>query len=146
MKKKISESSTKDLKKFFEDRGIVLKEEEVKEYNIESMYKNRKITQFIENPILTDLKDNTDIIPNIITLLRTPNNPKRQLMLEAEKGMSVEEIIRYIDSMSKPVKKSVWNNKWLVMCLLTIIMVAIALAIHRISLYLGFIPPKRPKF
>lgn len=150
MIKEIQNPVASKIKELFENQGIVLTKNDIEiiqnnhkelKEKINDIYKNKKIIQFIAYPIITDLYSNQDIVPDILVMLRKPDNKLTKTLLKDNPGMTLEEIISYIERIEDNKPKSFFMNKCVACLIMLLIMIVVAFLTFKWGQSAGYFTP-----
>jgi len=92
---------------------------------------NKKLVQFYNNPVISDLHDHKEIIPFIIQAIQTPGNPLRKAALKANPKATIKEIVKHLEDIAMGVQP-IWKNNWVMIPMIGILVFFIAYLIHTV--------------
>lgn len=104
---------------------------------IDEVYKNKKVIQFSDYPVVTDLLESPEIAQDIINELRKPGNTMNEVLLRENQRMTTESIINYIEWIIKNQKKSIWSNKWVITLIAALIILLLSFVIFKFTQKIG---------
>ena len=78
---------------------------------IDEAYKQRKLKQFLEYPILSNIKDNVEIARDVIRAIRDKENPLCSILLKDNPKISQETLVNYIERMILEDKEAKENSR-----------------------------------
>jgi len=110
------------ISEVFEDKGIVLSLSQLTNFNVPSpanlgneinsmidkAFKARKLEQFFENPVLSNIQDNPEIAIDVINAINDKNHPIRGALSKYNPDVTPQQLISYIKSISKVEDKRNW--------------------------------------
>ena len=103
------------VSELFEQQGIILSLKDIKEMEIPSLanidkevndiiekaYKARKLIQFMDYPVISDIEDNIEIASDVIQELSNKKSKLRKKLLEEDPEITSNQIIEYIQDLIK---------------------------------------------
>ena len=144
MKKElINLRSVKDVKRklveIFDKEGLVISENDVRELSsdkeivemINEVYVNKKLWQFMQYPVLNDLKEHKEIIPAVIQIMKIADHPVREILMRDNPSMTADHIVWYLQSMWRKKDKRNWLRKGIIMGIVGIIVFIIGYLLYK---------------
>eukprot|EP00826_Nyctotherus_ovalis_P057471 TRINITY_DN7857_c0_g2_i3.p1 TRINITY_DN7857_c0_g2~~TRINITY_DN7857_c0_g2_i3.p1 ORF type:complete len:140 (-),score=49.15 TRINITY_DN7857_c0_g2_i3:133-552(-) len=132
------------MAELFEDGGVVLSLADIKSFvpsppnlqkavrsMIDSAFKAKKMKQFMDAPMLSNVQDHPEIAADVIQAINDKNSPLRDVLLKDNPDVSVKQLVEYVERMARDYEEA-RNRKtsWLVLPIIGAVIALVAFSIY----------------